>query len=382
MVFERHELLTPRYIVDIGGEDLGDEITQFIERVEYDSADGMADMAKVMIQNPKLELQDLKIFQPGNEMSIWLGYGSQLEHIGRVVLRKMAPTFPRDGVPMIEVSGYTFDAKMMDNEPEDSKRRRFVDMNYSDIVAEVAADYGFATLDIDDTLDEPGRRSQVAGVSDYQVIKGAANITGYFFWVDGDENGNWTLHFKSPANVLEAVGQPDLLFSYNNGDLSTLLSFAPELLIQGTKTKLKVQFFDPKKKRTVTEEVEEDLESPDIEALGEETDTNEDEVENAGSIKIFFQDFSFETETKKKFKSAAEAKRWAAQWFRRQRESFILGKAEVIGVESLRARQIHTFDGIGNTLVGKWYFSRVRHMLNTDTGYECKVDSRKQSGVE
>lgn len=377
-----HDLLAPRFIVDIGGE-LETGITQFIESVEYESADGMADMARLVIQNPTLDLQDLKIFQPGNEMSIWLGYGTkELEHIGRVILRRTTWSFPRDGTPKINVSGYTFDAKMMDNSPEESKRRRFVDMTYADIVAEVAADYGFATLDIDDTEDEPGKRAQVAGVSDYQVIKGAANITGYFFWVDGDEDGKWTIHFKSPANVLDAVDQPDFLFSYNNGDLTTLFSFNPELLIQGTKTKLKVQFRDPKTQKTITEEVEEDLEAPDIQAVGEASDANEDEIENATSIKIFFQDFSFETETKKKFKTAGEAKRWAAQWFRRQREAFILGNGETIGVESLRARQIHTLDGIGDTLVGKWYFSRVKHILNAGSGYECKFDARKQSGVE
>lgn len=374
-----HDLLAPRFIVDIGGE-LGPEITQFVERVEYESVDGMADLARLVVQNPKLDLQDLKAFQAGNEMSIWLGYGTkQLEHIGRVILRRTTWSFPRDGTPRINVSGYTADAKMMDNSPEKGEDRRFVDVTYSDIVKKVAERYKF-TPDVDDTEDEKGTRVQVAGVSDYQVVKGAANITGYFFWVDGDENGKWTLHFKSPANVLDAVEQPDFLFTYNNGDLTTLFSFNPELLIQGTKTKLKVQFYDPKKKETVTEEVEEEDESPDIEVAG--TDSNEDELENAVSIKIFFQDFSFETETKKKFKTAGEAKRWAAQWFRRQREAFILGSGETIGVESLRARQIHTLDGIGNTLAGKWYFSRVKHVLSTDGGYECRFNARKQSGVE
>ena len=70
-----NDLLAPKYIVDIGGE-LGTDITQFIESVEYESADGMADMARLVIQNPKLDLQDLKVFQPGNEMSIWLGSSS------------------------------------------------------------------------------------------------------------------------------------------------------------------------------------------------------------------------------------------------------------------------------------------------------------------
>lgn len=375
--------ITPRYAIDIGGTELDEGITPFIESVEYESADGMADQAKVTIQNPNLDLQDLKIWQPGNEMSVWMGYGEGqvLQHIGRVIIRKTDWSYPESDTPGIVVTGFTYDTKLMDNEPEEGKKRRFEDGTFADIVQQVVDRYDGLEADIDPTDDEPRKRVQPAGVSDYRVIKSAANLTGYFFWIDGDENGVWTLHFKSPANVLDAVNQPEHTLRYNDHDLVSLLSFNPQLLVQGTKTKLKVQFKHPKRGVVVTEEIEDTEASGDVEAT-DTTSNNEDELKTAQSIKIFFQDFSFEIETKKKFKTAAEAKAWAAQWFRRQKESFILGDGKTPGIEDLRARQFHTLEGLGTTLDGKWYFSKVRHTMTAGAGYECTFHARKQDSLE
>ena len=197
--------IAPRYIVDIGGTELDEEITQFITSVEYESVDGMADQARLTVQNPNLDLQDLKIFQAGNEMSIWLGYGQTLKHIGRTIIRKTNWAFPESDIPGITVTGMTLDAKMMDNEPEEGTKRRYKNETFSGIVKAVADRYSDAGLktDIDDTDDEARDRVQPAGVSDYRVIKSCANLAGYFFWIDGDENCVWTLHFKSPSKVLD-----------------------------------------------------------------------------------------------------------------------------------------------------------------------------------
>lgn len=373
--------LAPRYVVEIGGVELSEAIQPFISRVEYESADGMADMAQIVVNNPDYALQDLKIFQPGNEMSIWLGYGSQLTHIGRVILRRTRWNFPDSDMPSITTSGYSYDAKLMDTEPEKAKDRRFIDMRYSDIVAAVATrDYYKLEIDIDDTEDERINRHQKAGVSDYQVIKGCANLTGYYLWVDGDENGVWTLHFKHPDNVMGAVDQPDLTFRHNDGDLTSLFSFTPELLIQGAKTKIKVQFKHPKTSKVVTQEVEEDSDSPDVEPF-DDTSSVQEEYKQARTIKVFFKDYSFTTETRKRFKTAAEAKAWAVAWFKAQRDAFIMGQGITIGHDRLMSRQIHTLEGIGTTLSGRWYFSRVKHQLSESDGYMCTFNARKQEAA-
>ena len=143
---------TPHYLIDIGGTELDEGITQFVESVEYDSADGMADMAKIVVQNPDLQLQDLKIFQPGNEMSLWLGYDRTLDHVGRTVIRKTNWNFPEDDIPGVVVTGYTLDSVMMDNEPELSKDRRFENLSFSGVVEQVASRYPGLEIDIDELI--------------------------------------------------------------------------------------------------------------------------------------------------------------------------------------------------------------------------------------
>ena len=56
---------------------------------------------------------------PGNEMNFFVGYGTDLKFIGRTVIRKVRPHFPREEIPSMEVIGYTADSKMMDDSPEE-----------------------------------------------------------------------------------------------------------------------------------------------------------------------------------------------------------------------------------------------------------------------
>lgn len=376
--------LAPKYVLQVEGSELGSGITQFVDQVEYESADGMADMARITVNDPGGMLGDLKVFKPGGELDIWLGYGPNVAHVGRVILRKHRHSFPPDGDPSFQVEGYTLDALMMDNSPAEGKKRRFPDLKMSEIVQEVASGYGFGELDIDETPDRPrsGRgKWQKSGTSDYQVIQGLANITGFYFWVDYlPEGSGWTLHFKDPAKVLESVDQPNHVFRYNDGDNSTLLQFYPELLLQGATTKLKVVFKNPKNGKRIVEEIEEENDSPDIAFTGNEQEVSDEETGKPTEIKVFLGEYSFDLQPKR-FKTNAEALQWARQWFRRNRENFILGEGMTIGAERLRARQFHTLENLNSMFSGKYYFSKVRHVLSASDGYTCTFNARKQDSL-
>ncbi len=380
-----NEILTPSFTVRIGKRILSDDISQFIQRLEYDSADGMADAAKLEILNKDFELGDLRIWQPGNEIAIGFGYGTNVQHVGRVIIRRIRYNYPQDDMPTFTVEGYTKEALMMDDSPEKGVDRVLAITNLSDVVRQVAGrdKYGFA-LDIDETDDFTTEHAQIAGVTDYQMVKACANLSGFFFWVDADKDGKWFLHFKSPSRVFDSVQQPRLIFNYNRGDDSTLLSFQPELLIQGARTKLKVIFKDPKTGKVVEEEVQEPspLVPLDVLAIPTQTAKVEESHISAADIKVVAGEFSFEIDSKKRFKTAAEARIWAAQWFRRHREGFITAKGITIGTQALRARQIHEIRGISRTLDGDWYFSRVRHIFSDTDGYLCEFDARKQDSVQ
>lgn len=364
----------PKYALTIGNEDLTENVNQFVQRVEYESADGMADVARLVCINPDNMLSDAKLFQPGNEMSLYFGYKEPLQHVGRVVLFKQTPFYPQAGMPTLIVTGYTKDASM-DNEPEESKKRVYKENKYSDAVKTVAGEYGFKT-DVDDTPEEPKRFIQKSGITDYAFIQGLANITGYVFWVDGDESGVWTLHFKNPSEM--KVQDKQYNFIYNQGDLSSLLQFRPELLVKGAKTKISAVVKDVKTGRVIKVDVEEKNDkSPELDAAVGPLEPVQGEYTTASDIQLFFGNYSFEVNSDKRFRTEADVEAWVAQWFRRQRENFILSDGKTIGLETLMARQIHNIDGISAAYNGNYYFSKVRHTMSNSDGYVCDFNGRK-----
>jgi phage protein D len=393
--------LAPKYAIKVGGIDVQPNFSQFITSVEYESADGLADIGRIRCIDPDHLVSSSKAFQPGNEISFFFGYKEPLPHVGRIKIVRQVPDFPEEGLPTLEVMGYTREWEMMDNSPEGDKKakgvvttpsqkkkkkrakkeiRTFPDQKYSDVVRAFARRYDMEA-DVDNTPEPPSDRWQPANMSDYEYIQGVANVTGFYLWVDGVPNGNsakgkWTLHLRDPNKLNDQ--DKKYTFEYNNGDMSTLLSFQPELLIKGARTKITVVVKDRKTGKELRAELEEENDrSPDVEAFGDPMGTVDGEYTSGSEIKLYFGDFAFNVISNRRYKNEWEAINWARQWFRRLRENFILSSGKVIGTEDLMARQVHTCKGITPSYVGDYYFSRVKHMLN-ESGYFCDFNCRRE----
>jgi phage protein D len=426
----------PNFSIRVGGVEVPMGIRQLVEKVEYESSDGLADMMKVVFRDPRyvppkglmprgplggrstggggvgshLSLRDVRVFQPGNEMTLALGYGTSLKHVGRVVIRKVRPNFPRDDIPTVEVIGYTKDSAMMDNapqgpktpnspiyaKPETSRRRprrgghkkkaarldrMFKNATFADAVRQRGLAYNFE-LKVDDTHDAKHTFVQKVGLTDYDFVKGLSNITGFFFWVDGDETGKWTLHFRDPAKVERKELQEKVYtFKYDHGNLGTLLEFEPELAIHNAITKMQARVKDPKTGKifdAIFHEENEDTPDP-LAVVPDDIDGNvlDGEYKTASSVKIFIDEYSFTAIANRRFHSEAELIQWTRQWFRRHRENFILSTGTTIGIETVMARQIHNISGIGMGLDGEYFFSNVNHKLSNNAGYELECTMRK-----
>lgn len=405
----------PNFSLKIEGANVPVGIRQLVQSIEYESSDGMADMIRITFQDPSLippkgltsigpiggfgglgggsgssvSLRDTRIIQPGNEISLSLGYGTQLKHVGRAIIRKIRPRYPREEIPSVEVIAYTKDSVMMDHAPEKSKKKKgkggriFKQTTFADAVRERAQDYDFV-LDVDDTSDSPHNFIQKVGLSDYDFVNGLSNLTGYYFWVDGDASGKWTLHFKNPETLSRDVLQDKVYtFVYDRSDYSSLLEFEPELAIQGATTKLQAKVKNPKTGKVLEANFEEENDkSPDVTVdAGTDIRASRNELEGkhstASDIKIFIDDYSFEVRSNRRFKTEAELIVWAKQWFRRNRENFVLSSGTIIGVETVMARQIHKLSGLGAGLDGEYFFSNVTHRMDRESGYELECDMRK-----
>ncbi len=390
-----NDTINPSYALQVGGLELDIGVLQFVQLVEYESADGIADILRIRTINPDFVMSESRIFAPGNEVSVFMGYGENLSHVGRVKIFKNKPTFPQQGWPTFEVVGYTRDHEMMHRQPEASSAgrapvgrgrqrggRRFRDIKYSDAVQQRAEDYGFTT-DVDETPEEPTDFIQRAGMNDYEFVRGLANVTGFFFWVDGDENGRWTLHFKDPENFRNQ--DRILTFEYNLGDLTTLFRFEPELLVSGAIARIRARVRDPQTGRVLEAEFTEDNTQAPETTLDPATAMLVDQIidtepSTSTAIQLFIGDFSFEEVANRRFSNVGELTAWVRQWFRRQRENFILSRGSSIGVEDVMSRQVHRIRGVGRMYDGEYFFSRVKHKMQGDSsGYTIDFGCRKQT---
>jgi phage protein D len=376
-----HRYMAPAFEVAIEGSRLGSGLTELVSDVEYESVDGIADEARVTIANPDYKMCNSPLWQAGNEMDLWFGYGTQLGYVGRVIITRPSPKFVSSGMPTIQIKGYTLDQLMMDNKPERSKSnvRNVVGDSVADAVERVAARYTFNHLDIDPTPEIGRTPPQKADASDYAYVKGLANKLGFLFWVDyehPDHDGKgWTLHFKDPNGL--RVQERKYTFEHNNGDKSTLLDFDPEMALSGSVTKLQVQSRAVDSNKELIEEFEDNAEAPDARYRNDpERQINEEQTTAGAVVKFFFGEYGVEVVADKQFKTAAEMKVWAQQWWQRKRENFIVGRGTVIGLDDLRARQTHRLVMPETSLVGDYYFQRVRHVFSSN-GYLADFNARK-----
>jgi phage protein D len=375
--------LNPIWNIEINGQDIGENIAKFVKHIEYESADGITDVARVRLANPDNLVTDSKTFQPGNEMTIYAGYAYSVEPLGTVKIIRQRPNYPQNAEPTVLAEGYTRDSDFMEHEPEKSKKKKgkggrtFKSATYADIVRWRVQDYGMA-LDIDPTNDVIKSVIQKAGMNDYKFLKGIANIVGYVMWVDKVPAlfgpPKWTFHFKHPAALAQ---NKKIDFKYNYYDDTNLLSFQPELLIKGTKTNIVVTVKDRETGAVLKAEINEKYENgPDLDASNDLAGEVVGEYTTSSDIVLAFGGFAFDVISNRRFTAKAEVKAWAEQWYRRMRDNFILSRGITIGDNTLSARQTHSIDGVGNAYNGDYYFSKVKHVLG-DNGYLCEFGARK-----
>lgn len=412
------------YTLSVNNKEINAGIRRLVQRIEFESSDGMADLLRINLIDPiddqgNLPIRDSQTFAVGNTIGLFGGYGAHIKHIGHAVVRRVRTVYPQNGQPTMQIVGYSRDSEMADNSPppptdvEQAEQeaiqeaqgggrkrrgqgpkpgRRFADSKFSDAVRQRAEQYGF-DVDVDDTPDPPHDFIQKVGLSDYNFVQGLANITGFMFWVDADKDGKWTLHFKDPDKVGPGdLGQDkEYTFIWNEGDFSTLLVFEPEVAIQGSVTQFKAVSKDAITGQTVEVDLKEDASTPDpvsppggatfdldnspqLHEISQNVVTGE--LISGSAIKLYVGDFSFDIQANRRFKDADELSRWARQWWRRNRDNFIQARAALLGVETIRARQTHKLNGVGVALSGQYYFTRVRHVLDGN-GYTLDCNVRK-----
>lgn len=381
--------LAPSYLLKVQGNSLED-VAQFVSSVSFDNSDAVVDAIEIEAQNPDFFLSERKVFTPGNEIELWGGY-EKLVFLSRGIIERVKLNFPRgDGMPTLRVTAYPKGFKMTQNKPDvETKATRKKYKNWwgkvkvSDVIKEIAArpGYGFKTSDaLGPTVEESPQSDvdiyQVPDLTDWELCHGLANMLGWYFWVDGDKDGNWIVHFESPG-VVEGHQYTKYTFKYNEGDLSTLLSFEPELLMGEQFTKVVAEMTLASGK-VVTKTFAVDQGSKVWNPIvandwGEEVSGP---YASPSQIKLYVKDYAVALPDVTGIQTAAQLEWYIEAWIARHQHEFVLARGATIGVEDLRCRQRHAIAGVGAAFSSDYYFSRVRHSFDADKGYEVDFDAR------
>lgn len=436
---KRGDDLGPVFRLEVGevgrpGIPLRDDIARYVQRVEYESTINMADLVRVVVNNPGIidrEAPDWvshRAWQPGNQVNVYMGYGtaaSKSNFIGSAIWMKHLPYYPREGIPQLEVRGYDLSAKLADNsgpltsgskrtklkvpQPVDSRDNQgtvFRNALHSEVVAFIADMY-----DVDQDIDHTTKRGPVVlkkGSKHYEIVRGFANLNNREFWIDYDIKRNkWVFHWKK----VNREQSPEFVFRYGAGDDSTLLEAEPEYGLRGTISQATILIFDSNNQRWVSAIEIDDAAGPDpifrqgggIQARSTPRSNPRkrrkknkrtkaearatahsrrarheirEALENAAAFRIAAGGIAIDAlPPGRRFADAEDAARWLLRWFRAKQDNFITVQGATIGVETLKANQVHTLVGLGDRLDGDYYMTRVRHIM--ENGYWCEFTANK-----
>lgn len=394
----------PAFALYVETTELQDDITGDVASCAFEHTVDMVSKLSVTLANPDNRYTDSAVFEPGNELELHLGYGTQLGYVGRAELIRHVPQYPAgDTVPTIDVVGYDLSWRLGEQEMEiaggKSKHPRKAALEsgrlhlgtIGSVVAKILGEYGLVP-DVHPLLAaRPAKFVQKKGVTDLQVMRALANLNDAEFVVEWEPSpfgigGQWMGRLRPPGL------SPQLLrytFKYDQSDASTMLSCDVDFGIPQTASEVQVMIWNPAIRdwTLLTAESKSlpmlprkptpgDFANPGGAMGSAAAGLPPLEIESMTSFKLAVAGHSIRVEANRRFKLPSEALVWAYGWLQKAKDSFIIASFVVPGVDTLRAGQTHVLDGIGKRFSGKYYLSQVTHRWD-DSGYVCECKGRK-----
>jgi len=380
------DFAAPIFRIEVGGTTLRDDVNALISSISYETDVDLASKLKIMCENPDGIISDSKMFQPGNEIDLYLGYGSQLAYMGRVEIVKVRPKFgaKQDALTM-EVIGYDKSWRLME---EKSDGEVFAGMTHSQIVQEIASRSKMISDVTTTTAVESKFTKQ--GQSHHSILRGLANAHNFEYYVEfvpsdtarpGNElaDGSWTVVWQH----FDEIGQEfRYKFEYGITD-SSVLSWKPEFAFTKAQTAIKVIGWDKTGEKKVVVQHPTDIDLAEIDALEDlrflDAQPVQEELVDLNRVLIALDKHSIEIETGIPIEDEKQAQDYAEAWFERNKNAFIHGKGSVVGIPHLKARQVHEFEGFGIQYDGDWQLTKVKHTIDrsADLPYITNISARK-----
>ena len=344
----------PRFEVEIGGEDLlqkGVAITgvEVVEKLNDSARFSIKVNDRYDVNSETFQWLDSPLFQVGKEVTIRMGYGSNLQTmvIGRIetanssLFSSVSPTLSVDGYDL----SYQFLKKP-------SPARAFDKAKDSDIVQTLAGEAGL-TPQVDPTDEIHEKVIKKGDTSYFDFLRERADRIGYEFYV-----GARTLFFVKPK---EDRGES---FSLEWG--KNLISFNPSMSLASVVTEVEVRGWDNRNKKEIIGSARAGDERTQERGKKKASEVAREAGEEVKQV-IFWP-----------VSSAQEATNLAQASVNRANESFIEGSGSTIGFPELRSGILIGLRKLGQRFSGKYRLTETTHTIDSG-GYRVNFQARRNA---
>lgn len=331
---------------------------------EFQDLESKADKLTLEIDNSDLSEFDSPIFRKGYVLEVSWGYENQMAPVRSCVIQKV------HGFQKLKIEAYAKSILMN----KVRRARRFAGLKRSQVVKQIAEEYGFGTQAeqfIEDSKQTLETISQ-AGVTDAQFVARLARLEGFVFFIDFDG-----FHFhkrdlkQKPRRVLHWFSDPgrgDVLSVDIENDISALAG-------------------------GVTVKTRDPLKRADISATAGNSETKRDTVAPALEVTVDPRTKAINKNSSCSQTPAANevlmcpapdvavAKRLADGAYRGAAQQVVKLKASIIGDPRMLAKTIVEWRGLGKRLSGNYYMKSVTHKIDGG-GYTCALECRRDGHSE
>jgi phage protein D/phage baseplate assembly protein gpV len=335
----------PDFDVKIKGLTMAADIRMAVIDLTYESSIDTADMFTLQLNNADLRFTDSALFDVGNDVEIYIGYGGSLEPMMLGEITAVSPSFPQSGAPTITVTGYDKSHRLRHNKPS---RSTFKSMRDSAIAAQIAGENQL--IPVVDLCPMPSRPSVQQTVSDWAFLNDLAERNFFQVYVYWDK-----LYFIAPRPQTDLV---TLEWGKN------LCSFNPRLSTSGQFGIQIIRGYDYKLAQTIVAvlpaiDLGSDLDNI-TERLGKEFI---DQLVHLGKNVIQHHQVN----------SYADAVVLAKSVLKQILDGLYEGSGTCIGMPKLRAGNTVNIKGLGKRFSGKYTLSKVTQTIN-EGGYQTRFE--------
>lgn len=323
----------PRFELTIGSQTI-EETDGRVSKLKVDTTVDGADHVSITL-SPRFDRKqgsftdhDWSDIEVGTSVSAKLGYTNAKEPVFTGKVTKVNPTFPKDGLPSVTVTGYG----LLHELSRGSKNRSWDEVTHSDVADEVAGEYSFDDTDIDETgVTHPKVFQQ--GQSDLALLRGLAKKNGFQCYAR-----RRTFIFKPPAYRSDPVAS----LSYEGA----LTTFTPEYSLADDVGTVEVRHWDPSKKKEIVGTAERDI--------GSGTEI-----------------------VRRPVRSADEAEQVASGILSEIADGTVSGRGETVGIPEIVAGNTLELSGLGSRYSKTYYVTKATHTVSS-TEYRTSFDVKER----